>query len=135
MTYMILLAVNHDHFGQAHVRTKNVRCIKLGEVLKQKTKLPQICPSETAGQRALREKDKKAKETPKAYTDIELGAQSCKLDMEDKVLVKQQPKNMFKTPFSPDPYVVQERKGSMITASRPEHTITRNSLYWTGRGR
>ena len=49
---------------------------------------------------------------------------------EDAVLVKQQRKNKLTPPFCPTPYEVTARKGSMITAGRGDHRITRNSSHF-----
>ena len=45
----------------------------------------------------------------------------------DTVLVKQPKANKLSTPFNPVPFVVEEKKGSMITASDGHKTVTRNS--------
>ena len=45
----------------------------------------------------------------------------------DTVLVRQPKKNKLSTPFNPEPLVVEEKKGSMVTASDGFKSITRNS--------
>ena len=45
----------------------------------------------------------------------------------DTVLVRQPKKNKLSTPFNPEPLVVEEKKGSMVTAGDGFKTITRNS--------
>jgi hypothetical protein len=48
----------------------------------------------------------------------------------DTVLVKNQKKGKLIPPFNPDPYEVTAVKGSMITASRGDHSVTRNSSFF-----
>ena len=43
------------------------------------------------------------------------------------MLVRQPKKNKLSTPFYPEPLVVEEKKGSMVTASDGFKSITRNS--------
>ena len=43
------------------------------------------------------------------------------------MLVRQPKKNKLTTPFNPEPLIVEEKKGSMITASDGFKSITRNS--------
>lgn len=42
-------------------------------------------------------------------------------------MVKQRKLDKLTPPYDPDPYVVIEKKGSMVTADRDGHTINRNS--------
>jgi hypothetical protein len=48
----------------------------------------------------------------------------------DTVLVRQRKKNKWSTRFDPKPYCVTQVKGTMITATRPGHYITRNSSFY-----
>ena len=49
----------------------------------------------------------------------------------DYVLVKQPKKKTLTTPHNATPFLVKEKKGSMITARRPDGSlITRNSSYF-----
>lgn len=45
------------------------------------------------------------------------------------VLVKQQQKNKLTPPFSPLPYMITQRKGSMVTSQRGQNNIARNSSH------
>ena len=52
---------------------------------------------------------------------------NCNLNIGDVVLVKQEKRDKFTTPFSKTPLVVVNRNHDMITAKHPDgHTITRN---------
>ena len=44
----------------------------------------------------------------------------------DFVLVRQRKLNKLTSNFDPIPYQITRRQGTMITASRPDHVITRN---------
>ena len=46
------------------------------------------------------------------------------------MLVKQRPANKAETPFNPAPYKVTEVKGTMVTAEKDGHRITRNSSHF-----
>ena len=53
--------------------------------------------------------------------------QKSSLQVGDTVLVRQREASKLSTPFDPQPLVVADKKGSMITAKRDgEATITRN---------
>lgn len=43
------------------------------------------------------------------------------------VLVKQPKRDKLSTPINPNPFVVKEKKGTMVTAHNGSKTITRNS--------
>ena len=49
---------------------------------------------------------------------------------EDRVLVQSQNKGKLKTFYGPKPYHILNIKGSMITAARPGHQITRSSPWF-----
>ena len=42
----------------------------------------------------------------------------------------QHKQNKFSTPYNPKPFLVQETKGSMITASNGSDTVRRNSSHF-----
>jgi hypothetical protein len=48
----------------------------------------------------------------------------------DTVLVKQRKRNKFTPKYDPRQYTVERVKGSLVTASRDDHTITRNESYF-----
>ena len=65
------------------------------------------------------------------YANTHRHTQPCNITPGDQVLVKQQKQNSLTTPFSTIPLLVKEKKGSMITAERPDGSkITRNSSHF-----
>jgi hypothetical protein len=78
--------------------------------------------------------DAKAKEAMKREYDARMRARECCLAVGDLVLVQQPKVRKSTTRWDPSPYVIEGISGSMITATRHGHTITRNSshfkLYW-----
>ena len=78
-------------------------------------------------QKNLAERDLEQKKKMKTYADQKLGVRESKIKLGDTVLIKQPKTNKLSTPFSPVPLVVEERKGSMVTASDGHRTVTRNS--------
>ena len=48
----------------------------------------------------------------------------------DTVLVKSERKNKLSTFYDPNPYEITAIKGSMITAERADHQITRNCSWF-----
>ena len=66
----------------------------------------------------------------KIYADQNGNAQERKNTTGEAVLMKQHKQNKFSTPYNPKPFLVQETKGSMITASNGSDTVTRNSSHF-----
>ena len=66
----------------------------------------------------------------KIYADQNRNAQERKNTTGEVVLMKQHKQNKFSTPYNPKPFLVQETKGSMITASNGSDTVTRNSSHF-----
>ncbi|KAK7099318.1 hypothetical protein V1264_003469 [Littorina saxatilis] len=64
------------------------------------------------------------------FTDRKRHTQLCDINPGDHVLVKQKKLNKLSTPYSPLPYVVIKKKGSMLTAQRGNHSIVRNSSHF-----
>ena len=56
--------------------------------------------------------------------------QPNELQVGDRVIVKQTKTNKLSTNFNPKPYIIEAKKGSMITASNTTHKITRNSSHF-----
>ena len=56
-------------------------------------------------------------------------AKEREIHVGDTVLVRQRKKNKFSSTFDPKPYRVTRVKGTMITATRPGHYITRNVSF------
>ena len=92
-------------------------------------KLPALSKSKTDDQ-PMRSADTKSKEKMKAYADNRNHAKSCTYAKRDTVLVKQQIWNKLTPAYNPKPYRITRKKGSMITASRRDHAIVRNSSFF-----
>jgi hypothetical protein len=95
---------------------------------KLKSTLPQILRDQSSSE--LRERDTKKKGEMKEYADKHNHAKEANLDVGDKVLLKQPKQNKLSTPFKPEPYEIQEKKGSMVTAQNENHTVTRNASFF-----
>jgi len=78
----------------------------------------------------IRNQDNLQKAKMKLYADKKAGARPHALIPGDSVLVRQQKTGKLSTPYNPKPYVVEQTKGSMITARRGPHTITRNASHF-----
>ena len=74
--------------------------------------------------------DAKRKEKMKEYTDKRRGAKPSAVKVGDTVLVKQQKLNKLSTKFGVDPYIVTKVKGTMITAEKNGHSVTRNISFF-----
>ena len=79
-----------------------------------------------------REHDSLHKAKSKAYHDRKSYVKPQCLKKGDKVLVKMKKINKLTPNYDPKPYIVTERKGNMITATRklPYHKITRNISFF-----
>lgn len=75
----------------------------------------------------LWQRDTEQKSKIKAYADLKLGVKPSDVKPGDTVLVRQPKKNKLSTPFNPEPLVVGEKKGSMVTASDGFKSMTQNS--------
>ena len=80
--------------------------------------------------REVRENDKKAKQIMKENADRKSRAKERIAGIGDLVLVRQKRKNKFSTKFDPRPYHVVRVKGTMITACRDGHHVTRNISFY-----
>ena len=94
-----------------------------------KIKLPAVSVSKNDDQ-LMRSADTKSKEKMKVYADNRNHAKSCTYAKGDTVLVKQPRWNKLTPAYNPKPYRITRKKGSMITASRQDHTIVRNSSFF-----
>ena len=77
--------------------------------------------------------DTVSKQRMSAYADERRHTKQSGLQPGDHVLVRQPKKNKLSPPppFSPSPYIVTQKKGSMVTAKRGNNTIiVRNSSYF-----
>jgi len=100
---------------------------------KLKITLPEVSPTPARKhtlqetRKTMAERDAEQKSKIKAYADSKLNTKPSNIKPGDTVLVRQTKKNKLSTPFNPEPLVVQEKKGSMVTASDGFKSITRNS--------
>ena len=78
----------------------------------------------------VKERDMAIKEKQKVKTDEKRRTKGHGIEKGDTVIVKQEKKNKLSTPYNPKPHIVEEVKGSMITARTGTHKTTRNSSYF-----
>ena len=78
----------------------------------------------------VRKNDIKAKQIMKENADRKSRAKERIAGIGDLVLVRQKRKNKFSTKFDPRPYHVVRVKGTMITACRDGHYVTRNISFY-----
>lgn len=78
----------------------------------------------------INEADHDAKVKRKAYADNRRGAKKPTFKVGDQVLVLQPKVNKLTSRFNPKPYRITTIKGTMITASRKDHHITRNCSHF-----
>lgn len=114
-------ATPHSTTGESPAELLNGR--------KLKTTLPEIPKNELKYSDA-RKRDADKKQIMKKYADKRNHAKESDLQIGDKVLIKQEKENKMSTPFKPVPYEVKDRKGSMITARRGDHHVTRNMSFF-----
>ena len=94
-------------------------------------KLPSnIMQNDTKIDQQVRENDRNGKEKMKMNADKFNHAKEHTILVGDTVLVRQQKKNKLSTRFDPEPYQVTRVKGTMVTATRPEHYVTRNISFF-----
>ena len=74
--------------------------------------------------------DEQAKLKMRTYADARRHTQPSSLKTGDTVLVKQKRFNKLTPPYCPTPYEVTARNGSMVTARRGQHELTRNSSHF-----
>lgn len=96
---------------------------------KLKTELPQITLTVQPTSN-IQKKDAESKLKMAHYADKRTHAKENPLKPGDAVLVRQPKRNKLSTPYNPTPFVVQERKGTMITPSNGNKSITRNSSHF-----
>ena len=100
-----------------------------------KTTLPEIKPtkpvqSQDERQQSLAQRDDAQKKKIKEYADQRANAKENNIKPGEKVLVKQPKTSKLSTPYNPEPLVVTDTKGSMVTASDGHRSITRNSSHF-----
>ena len=94
-----------------------------------KTKLPEV-PTLHHTHPATAKKDSAAKQKMKYYADKYSHCKSHKFSVGDLVLPRQPKVNKFSTPFQAEPFRITEVKGSMITATFKDQTVTRNASHF-----
>ena len=95
-----------------------------------RTKFPEA-PCNKEDPASIRHRDELAKSKMKRYADDKAYVKRSKLAEGDTVMVKRDPSTKKSgTPYDPEPYIVTQRKGTMITAKREGKEITRNSSFF-----
>lgn len=74
--------------------------------------------------------DAVSKQKMKEYADRRRHTAPSPITSGDQVLVRQRKLDKLTPPYNPKPYTVVEKRGSMVTAKRDDHTITRNSSHF-----
>ena len=91
-------------------------------------KLPTTTPKMKDQQ--LRQRDRDRKQKCKEAADQRLHTKTSTLRIGDRVLVRQPRYNKLTSFYDPKPYQITRMKGSMVTATRDNHVITRNSSFF-----
>ena len=95
------------------------------------TKVPSLTSTiEKNIDHTIRDRDNTAKAKMKRDSDARRHAKPCPLIPGDTVLHKQQKHNKLITPYNSEPHTVSKVTGSMVTATRDGHSITRNSSFF-----
>jgi hypothetical protein len=98
-----------------------------------RTKLPSI-PSTVGDMKGrnsgIDKADREAKEKRNSYANKRRVTKEPHFKVGDQVLVRQTKVNKLTPRFNPQTYQVTEIKGTMITASRADHMITRNCSHF-----
>ena len=97
---------------------------------KPKTRVPECTQLRSSTDETVRERDASAKARMKAYADKKNRAAEFTLKLGDTVLVKQQRQNKLSSYYDLVPYTISAMNGSMVTASRKDETIVRNSSFF-----
>ena len=80
--------------------------------------------------REIRKKDEKAKKKMKTYADKKRHAAESQIKVGDAVLARQRKVTKLTPYYKPTPMRVQNKKGSMMTASDGQKTLTRNASFF-----
>ena len=91
--------------------------------------LPHSDPSASLHSRMV-QNDKISRQKMKDYADTKRHAKLSDLIPDDHVLVNQSQTNKLKPLFNPKPYIIVQKKGSMITTKTKSHRIVRNSSHF-----
>ena len=77
-----------------------------------------------------RRNDDLAKEKMRKEYDTRMRARKCAISVGSSVLIKLNRTDKTTPAWDPVPYTVTHVKGSLVTAQRPNHTMTRNSSFF-----
>ena len=95
-----------------------------------RTKLPEVTLTHVEDI-DIRDRDNAAKQRMKQYADDKRYVKPSNISEGDAVLVQRDPSHKKSTtPYDPRPYTVSQCKGSMVTATRDDKEITRNSSFY-----
>ena len=94
---------------------------------KIKTMLPEMPSTSKPEQKAMAGYDARKKEQMKSCADNRRGAKESCIKPGDTVLLKQPKENKFSAPYNPQSFVVEKKKGTMVTAKNDSKVVTRNS--------
>lgn len=94
-------------------------------------KIPQVAQP-AADDDNVRARDAKSKQKMKEYADQRAHAKTSIIEKGDTVLLRQEKQNKLSSPFEGTPYTVQQRKDSMIIATRTSdgREVTRNASHF-----
>lgn len=92
--------------------------------------LPASCSKLDQVHAFARKNDEEAKARMKKHFDQVMKTRERHLEVGQKVLVKQEQKCKSDTFWDPKPLVITEINGSMVTASREDKRVTRNSSFF-----
>nr|XP_034319592.1 uncharacterized protein K02A2.6-like [Crassostrea gigas] len=92
-----------------------------------KVRLPENPKTTKFRKTEMRRRDENQKQKMKHYADKKNNAKHSSLRKGDRVIVQQKKRNKLSTPYEIEPLEVIGKKGSMITASNENKTVTRNS--------
>lgn len=96
-----------------------------------RTMLPQITETSISiDHNSLRERDAYQKAKMKSYADNKSYVKQSDLKIGDPVLLKNHSHTKSDPPYQPQPLVVTQKKGSMVTAERGQQKVTRNSSFF-----
>ena len=64
------------------------------------------------------------------YADLKAYAQERKIKPGEVIFMRQPKHNTLSTPYNPKPFVAEEKKATMVTASNGLQPVTRNSSHF-----
>ena len=120
----------HKFLRQYRATPHSTTDISPSEALNQrklKTTLPELAPVNHSVQSKIAKTDADKKLKMKIYADARAHARETSIKPGEVVLMRQPKRNKLSTPYNPKPFVVEAKKGTMVTVSNGSKTITRNS--------